>query len=244
MEVHAHTHTADSDHHRGKKKWTHYFWEFFMLFLAVTAGFFVENQREHMVEHKREKQYMTSMLADMKSDTLQLRKYIDRNNVLVTGLDSLFTLVKKYQPGNNRELNRKFDQYASWILQARLSNRTITQLNNAGGMRLIRVQLISDSILVYEERKRLLVDQGQGYLRANEILTDLSGKMLDYQYLLPLNTDRISSPQPFSPVQLFEFANGVKLLKDQIETYIVYLKELSGKATNVIALIQKHYHLK
>ena len=28
MEVHAHTHTA-------RKKWTHYFWKFLMLFLAV-----------------------------------------------------------------------------------------------------------------------------------------------------------------------------------------------------------------
>ena len=28
MEVHAHTHTA-------RKKWTHYFWEFLMLFLAT-----------------------------------------------------------------------------------------------------------------------------------------------------------------------------------------------------------------
>ena len=50
MEVHAHTHTP-------RKKWTHYFWEFFMLFLAVTAGFLVENQREHYVEHLREKQF-------------------------------------------------------------------------------------------------------------------------------------------------------------------------------------------
>jgi len=40
MEVHAHSHTE-------RKKWTHYFWEFFMLFLAVTLGFLVENQREH-----------------------------------------------------------------------------------------------------------------------------------------------------------------------------------------------------
>jgi hypothetical protein len=45
MEVHHHphlasgeTHTADPDRHRGRKKWTHYFWEFLMLFLAVTLG--------------------------------------------------------------------------------------------------------------------------------------------------------------------------------------------------------------
>ena len=32
MEVHAHAHTA-------RKKWTHYLWEFLMLFLAVFCGF-------------------------------------------------------------------------------------------------------------------------------------------------------------------------------------------------------------
>ena len=58
MEVHAHTHTA-------RKKWTHYFWEFLMLFLAVFCGFLAENQREHMVEHQREKQYMESLLSDL-----------------------------------------------------------------------------------------------------------------------------------------------------------------------------------
>ena len=32
MEVHHHAHTS-------RKKWTHYFWEFLMLFLAVFCGF-------------------------------------------------------------------------------------------------------------------------------------------------------------------------------------------------------------
>jgi len=50
MEVHHHSHTS-------RKKWTHYFWEFFMLFLAVFCGFLAENEREHYVESKREKIY-------------------------------------------------------------------------------------------------------------------------------------------------------------------------------------------
>ena len=33
MEVHHHSHPSTSSGHR--KKWTHYFWEFLMLFLAV-----------------------------------------------------------------------------------------------------------------------------------------------------------------------------------------------------------------
>src|SRR5687768_16040736 len=55
MEVHHHAHTA-------MKRWTHYFWEFLMLFLAVFAGFMAENQREHYVEHLREKQFTRSLV--------------------------------------------------------------------------------------------------------------------------------------------------------------------------------------
>ena len=43
-----------------------------MLFLAVFCGFLAENQREHYIEHQREKQYtefMHTMLEDLKTDT-------------------------------------------------------------------------------------------------------------------------------------------------------------------------------
>src|SRR5512144_2653553 len=65
MEIHAHTHTE-------RKKWIHYLWEFLMLFLAVFCGFLAENFREHTVEHKREKQYMQSILADLQKDSTEL----------------------------------------------------------------------------------------------------------------------------------------------------------------------------
>jgi hypothetical protein len=63
MEVHAHTHTE-------RKKWTHYFWEFLMLFLAVFSGFLAENQREHYVEHQREKQYAQELYAEFYADSI------------------------------------------------------------------------------------------------------------------------------------------------------------------------------
>ena len=63
MEVHAHTHTP-------RKKWTHYFWEFLMLFLAVFCGFLAENQREHMIEHKREKQYAKELYTELFADSV------------------------------------------------------------------------------------------------------------------------------------------------------------------------------
>jgi len=51
MDVHQHTHTE-------RKKWTHYFWEFLMLFLAVFCGFLAEYQLEHKIEKNRERQLL------------------------------------------------------------------------------------------------------------------------------------------------------------------------------------------
>src|SRR5687768_7102525 len=87
MEVHAHTHTA-------RKKWTHYFWEFFMLFLAVLLGFFVENQREHYIEHKREVEYIHSMIEDLKEDTASFNKLIKINLITNEKIDTLIALLK------------------------------------------------------------------------------------------------------------------------------------------------------
>src|SRR5437762_13179198 len=77
MEVHAHSHTSDPDPstssgHRGRKKWTHYLWEFLMLFLAVFCGFLAENIREHSVEGRKEKEYIKSIIEDLKTDSSNL----------------------------------------------------------------------------------------------------------------------------------------------------------------------------
>jgi len=63
IETHAH-HLHKTPGHG----WKHYFFEFLMLFLAVTLGFLAENQREHYVERQREKQFAQLLLADLKKD--------------------------------------------------------------------------------------------------------------------------------------------------------------------------------
>ena len=78
MEVHPHTHTP-------RKKWTHYFWEFLMLFLAVFCGFLAEYQLEHKIEKDREKVYMQNMLEDLGSDTAIYADYASRNAVNMIG---------------------------------------------------------------------------------------------------------------------------------------------------------------
>ncbi len=40
-----------------------------MLFLAVFCGFLAEYQLEHIIENHKEKQYVESMIADMREDS-------------------------------------------------------------------------------------------------------------------------------------------------------------------------------
>ena len=96
MEVHAHTHTP-------RKKWTHYFWEFLMLFLAVFCGFLAEYQLEHIIEKDRETKYMRSMVEDLKLDTTELTDHIRlriERDVLIDSLIFLLTETNIRENGN------------------------------------------------------------------------------------------------------------------------------------------------
>src|SRR6188474_3418072 len=95
MEVHHHAHTS-------RKKWTHYFWEFFMLFLAVTLGFFVENQREHYIEHKRAKQYAFLLIQDLSKDTSLLNERINTRIFYDSKKDSLLYYMDNIENKNGR----------------------------------------------------------------------------------------------------------------------------------------------
>ena len=71
MEVHTHTHTP-------RKKWTHYFWEFLMLFLAVFCGFLAEYQLEHKIERDRAKELAVSFYNELKADSAAIQKVMNR----------------------------------------------------------------------------------------------------------------------------------------------------------------------
>src|SRR5574339_383292 len=90
MEVHHHTHTP-------RKKWTHYFWEFLMLFLAITLGFFVENKREHYIEQLRAKEFARSLVSDIARDTANITYIISRIKTQIKNTDSLVSYLKNHK---------------------------------------------------------------------------------------------------------------------------------------------------
>ncbi len=145
MEVHAHTHTP-------RKNWTHYFWEFIMLFLAVFCGFLAEYQLEHKIEKDKEKQFIHTLLDDLKEDTSVLRKNIslftDHRVLNDTLMRLLYSPDIKVHGADLYYLARN----ASRSIRLAIHDATYQQLKNSGGFRLIRNQKVAKAIAEYYNR--------------------------------------------------------------------------------------------
>jgi len=149
MEVHSHTHTA-------RKKWTHYFWEFLMLFLAVFCGFLAEYQLEHKIEKDREKQFINQLYRDLKFDTTSLKKIIQNRKRKADLLDSLSILLASSNLQNQSNDLYYLGRYATRFYDVRFipNDGTLQQLKNAGNMRLIHRSSSAVAIIQYDVELR------------------------------------------------------------------------------------------
>jgi len=131
MEVHAHTHTA-------RKKWTHYFWEFIMLFLAVFCGFLAEYQLEHMIEKDRAKELAKSFYEELKNDSAVVAQKVQ---IRLKAENALSHLAKYFKDSSLNNLSKTFTLnflYGIYFRTPSLfepSTVVLEQLKNSGSLR-------------------------------------------------------------------------------------------------------------
>ena len=246
MEVHAHSHTP-------RKKWTHYFWEFLMLFLAVFCGFLAEYTLEHKIEKDREKQFISSLVDDIKADITQLNSVIQKRDEKILRLDSLILLINLPNFSNYGS-----DIYFNAIHTARLADikftandGTLLQLKNSGGLRLIRNRAVVDSIAHYDVSVRNLEELGeQEMLIAHEYRT-IAKKVFNslvFNRMLDDNniSHRLGENPPllaFSKQDLAELNFDVYSIKLIVKGMRRDSKKLLQQAMNLLATINEKYHL-
>ena len=241
MEVHAHTHTP-------RKKWTHYFWEFLMLFFAVFCGFIAENQREHFVEHQREKQYMKMLLADIKRDTAFINGITAANNVLMKGLDSLTMALDTIKATEQNQLLQVYRLFYTWGYSpyvVQFSERTISQLRSAGGMRLLRKQAVSDAINTYYIAAGICDDQAKVYFDDQNSIINLSYKFFDKLYMEKnhVNMELAKKLMAENPFFIREFINRTNDFKEVIGNYNSLLDQIKTMAFDLDKQIKKEYSI-
>ena len=247
MEVHHHAHTA-------RIKWTHYFWEFLMLFLAVFCGFLAEYQLEHKIEKNREKQFMVSMIEDLKADTSAISILNEQRSGRLGMYDSLSkSIIEKKYAGNGSDFyywGRNISRRAFFFS----ADGTMQQLKNSGGLRLITNTSIADKIIAYDVLYRgILIQQQQEEIQLNEYRL-IAARVFDaavFNKMAKLK-DPILIEKPegnpqlkdSSPVTLNELANKLNYWAVGSLRLLQLLEQLKKMAFELIDSIKNEYHLK
>ncbi len=245
MEVHHHSHTA-------RKKWTHYFWEFIMLFLAVFCGFLAEYQLEHKIEKEREKQYMQTMVEDLQKDTANLHLGIERFFNNEKQVDALFNAWPEMLKGIYPVFYNNSDPlygYKSFIY----TDRTIQQLKSSGGMRLIKKKKATEGIMEYDAFARDLQLDIAYLERFLENFIYLRGEILDMQAMIQ-DIRTISPEQIVQSGKTYLLTTDPKMLAKlrnrlhDLQLMYAFVKDremrLKKTAEELIITLRKEYHLK
>jgi hypothetical protein len=250
MEVHQHTHTP-------RKKWTHYFWEFFMLFLAVTLGFFVENQREHYIEGQREKKYMQNLLHDLTRDTVNYNLSIALRLKRESQAHQLITML--YSPDRNKHLA---DIYYFARQMPRMNtifystDATMNQLKNSGALRLIKKTEVADSIVAYNAATEAYAENRKTEMETRNVFRDAMGNVFDARVLLTMidSTGDDIEKTVISPAFVKPLITENQQTINHLCTLVhfLYSQSILGRksllkhkeqASRLIELLKKEYHL-
>jgi hypothetical protein len=245
MEVHAHSHTP-------RKKWTHYFWEFLMLFLAVFCGFLAEYQLEHKIEKDRERQFIHNLLEDLGEDTTVLETNVGIFKTRIKWNDTLMQLL--YSPDIK---THGADLYylarsASRSVRLAIHDATYQQLKNSGGLRLVRKQKTAKAIVEYYNRT-VFID----YLHQIEHSETDEYRVLVTEIFHPqvfssmITTDnKILRPMGNPPLLTYDSKTLIKLAG--LISYITNTKlgllkaqaEMKQAAIELIELVKREYSIK
>jgi hypothetical protein len=246
MEVHHHTHAG---HH--KKNWKEYVWEFIMLFLAVFCGFLAEYQLEHKIEHDREKEYMNSLITDIKEDISFIKDQEPVYNNKQILLDSLIEMLNSTTTSPNTNDFYYYARLASKNDIFPANTRTIDQMKNAGGFRLVRKEQVANAVMSYYSeipQIQSLEETEQG--ETNEY-RKIAVQIFSAVVFNEINsTNKVIRPVNNPPLRttdkklMGDLAGWVHYIKNTRIGLAEYKSRLLEKGEKLIALIENEYHLK
>ena len=247
MEVHHHP-----DLHHKPKKWREYFLEFLMIFLAVVMGFFAESYREHLTDQTKEKEYIESLIEDLKNDQDILSQHIVHVQSGLSITDSMVALLNTPSliAGRTGQLYY-FARLAPRLRPLSINNRTLEQLKNSGNFRLIRNLATSNKIMNYYGKLPLI--QLLESINETEFTEykKIAAKLFDPNVFLKMEDNngdikRLSDNPPLR--------NADNELFQELSVFAVYMHgtkktvirtdaDLKVAAADLIEYLKKEYHL-
>lgn len=236
-----------------KTKWGNYLLEFVMLFLAVFLGFLTENIREYRAEREQEKEYIQTMIIDLKEDTSNLNTSISIFKQKGIELDSLFILLNSE---NIKDYGAELYYYGRKALRFvyfSSTDRTIQQMKNSGAFRLIKNNNAASHILQYYSEMNELIrvqnnanDLSMGYrsitytLFSSEVFETILNDGTENHIIKPIGNPSLISYDKYAIERLSSNVHYMKASRLLLYDRHFFLRK---KATELIELLKKEYHL-
>lgn len=157
-----------------KLKWAEYLLEMIVIVMGILGAFMLNNWNTHRNERTIEREYMQSMLSDLEKDKNSLHTKIEFGPIPIIYNDSLFVeLQKRPLQGREKRIYHFLLLYTTGI-EISYHDRTISQLRNSGGFRLVLNKKVSDALMDYDiymrESIKYVESSGSTNLVNNDIL--------------------------------------------------------------------------
>lgn len=256
METHAHhLHKAPS------QGWKHYFFEFLMLFLAITLGFFVENQREHYMEHLKAKEFATSLVQDLQNDTAAIDLHRREEDLYIGVADSLRVLSKQKLEGRNAAVFSFYTRFIYWTAPITWNRATFEQIKNSGGLRYFKNYLLLEKLMKYDILINDMRSESENNtIRGNMLLNSINEVIdpdLHYEVsknmLLALDTMTLQTRENYFSAKVASLEDKRPEIRKMLNMVIVQqrnfrasdarLKQATKLATELISDFKKEYHI-
>jgi len=234
-----------------KKNWKSYFKEFFMLFLAFFCGFLAENYRESLSVRKIEKEYIQSLVEDLKTDRTNLSLYITFRKGKSVLMDSLAGILlsneRKLMGSEIYFLARQVFNDQAFIY----SDGTIQQLKNAGNLRLISKRNVVNELLTYEKKVKVLEGWDENDNKTKTTFREMGGKVFNSSELNKTMDSEMRFVMPTSNPQLItddftvinEIAFQIHYLSKMTKGNSFKAESLRSDSGRLLELIQAEYNL-
>ncbi|QEC69550.1 hypothetical protein FRZ67_20420 [Panacibacter ginsenosidivorans] len=252
MEVHHHP-----DLHHKPKKWKEYFLEFLMIFLAVTLGFIAENFREYNVNKSKEREFMVALKEDLISDTAQLNLILPASDNQFEKLDSLYTLLQAAKEGKPFDIHRLYYlnfRHGLGLIMFVPDQRTLLQIKNIGAFSLITNKTCRDTITNYDYFNNAIAINSGYYKTLIEDMSKTAQKIFNYDQVkiygfwnestdIFLDTSLPLKLENSDKALLTEYSNKVRSVMMQLDALRRTEEIQFSEGKNLIALLNKEYHL-
>ena len=214
-----------------------------MLFLAVFCGFLAEYQLEHQIEKERAKQYIVSLYEDLKSDTTRINRLLEYDDKKIEALGNMYTCYDTVM--KNLESTACMGVL---VIHSRsnkgfvLTDRTLKQLANAGGYRLLNKE-DADSIIVYENLYKGYIDfQTTVFQGAQDNVRNTLNQIADFKVMAPhqLTTATMANDTTSSLLSgPLLFIEDKVLLNKWFNELSIYLRTTNGQRNSILQLKNK-----